>query len=240
MMWEDDHDYDSAYIEYQKAFKQAPQVQQIREAVLRTSRLAQREDDFEKWQKDFNMKMRPEWGDKSWGELILIYQQGWGPRKGPRPGSPRFPKLYPVPAMTQFARMDVEGYPSVTSQPIYSVQDVAIKTLDDEYATLVAKRVAGVVAKAVIADQVAQQTKSPALGFLANLALNATDRADVRQWSTLPATFQVARVFLPRGKYKVHVPGLGYGNQPTIDSRGTEEIEVKSNRKTFFVWRSFH
>src|SRR6185437_17144536 len=93
------------------------------------------------------------------------------------------------------------------TQVVYNVNDVAIKTLDDEYAGLVAKRLAGVATKAVIADQIAQKNKL--LGELTWIGLNVADRADLRQWSTLPETFQVARALLPGGHYKVSVQGLG-------------------------------
>jgi len=238
MMWEDDRNYDNAYIMYEKAYNRDGSIPMLRYDLVRTAKLAQREDMYEKWSKQFNIKFDPNWSNRSYGEVILIYEQGWGPRKGPRPGAPRFPKLFPVYTQTRRARVEITGFNPVQTEVIYNVNDVAIKTLDDEYAALVAKRVGGVVAKAVIADQIAQ--KNQALGLLAWIGLNATDRADLRQWSTLPETFQVARALVPGGKYKVSVQGIGPGGGTTIDSRPPEEIEVRPGRKAFFVWRSFH
>ena len=54
---------------------------------------------------------------------------------------------------------------SEVSQVFYSVTDVAMKVLNDEYNSIVAQRVAGVAAKAVVADQIRQKNK--ALGKLA-------------------------------------------------------------------------
>ncbi len=238
MMWEDDRNYDSAYINYEKAYKRDPSIPILHEDLVRLARLADRPEAYDKWRKQFGVDFKPEWKNKSFGEVILIYQQGWGPRKYPRPEAPRFPKLFAQSSFTRTARLDIEGRPSVTSEPVYSVQDVAIKTLEDGYAALVAKRVAGMVTKGVVASQVGQ--KNQALGVLVDIALNISDRADLRQWSTLPETFQVARVFVPAGKYKVSAQGLSSTGTPTGESWPAHELDVRPNKKTIFVWRSYH
>jgi uncharacterized protein len=237
LMWEDDHNYDNAYIMYEKAYNRDGRIPMLRYDLVRTAKLSSREDAYEKWSKEFGIKYNPEWSNHSYGELVLIFEQGWGPRKGPRRGAPRFPQLFPYYTSTRSARLDIEGFNPISTQVVYNVQDVAIKTLDDEYAALVAKRLAGVATKAVIADQVAQHNQL--LGALVGLGLNASDQADLRQWSTLPETFQVARVLVPGGKYNVSVQGMGTVG-PSADFRPPEQMEVRPGKKTFFIWRSFH
>lgn len=238
IIWEADRKYDDSYIDYKKAYELAPNYSPLHADLIRAAIRARREEDVEKWKKQFpEVQIGNEWNDPGSGELILVYQQGWGPRKGPRPGAPRFPKLFPVLTSTKRAELIVNGKDIVRTTPIYSVQDVEIKTLENDYAGLVAKRLAGVATKAVLADQIRQ--RNPLLGDLTFLALNVTDRADVRQWSTLPETFQVARKFLKAGTYKVSIQGLSGSGAPTGESMPEQEIKVLPGKKTFITWRSF-
>ncbi len=238
MMWEDDKNYDSAYIEYSKAYKLNPGVPSLQTALVRTAYLDQRHSKFRKWSKKFGIPFDKKWTDPNYGELILIYEQGWAPRKYPRPEAPELPELFPRPSETVSAEMNIAGMPAVQTQEVYSVQRAAIKTLDDEYNTLVAKQVAGYVAKQVVADQVAQ--KNQALGAILDIAMQASDRADLRQWSTLPQSFQVARVYLKTGNYNVSVQGLNSAGLPSVDRRAAQSFTIQPQKKTFFIWRSFH
>ncbi|MNL08985.1 hypothetical protein D3C87_1297320 [compost metagenome] len=125
-----------------------------------------------------------------------------------------------------------QGY---LSKEIYNVDRAAIATLKEDYGILVAKRVAGVATKAVLADQLRQ--KDEGLGQLAWIALNALDRADLRQWSTLPKTIQIIRVSLKAGTYKIKLQGadaLGSGAGKSLE----REIEIKAGSKKFVVWRT--
>ncbi|HRO66815.1 MAG TPA: hypothetical protein PL182_04560, partial [Pseudobdellovibrionaceae bacterium] len=95
-----------------------------------------------------------------------------------------------------------------------------------------------VATKAVLADQVRQ--KDQALGDLTYLVLRAMDRADLRQWSTLPETIQVIRVPLDPGTYSYQLDGVYAlsGSALTGESYGSREVEIKKGKKTFVVWRS--
>lgn len=235
LIWEANHDYDDAYLAYKSAFEVAPNYLPLREDLVRSSIRAQRPEETAKWRSMFpEVKPRSEWSNKSLGEVVLIFEQGWGPRKYPRPESPRFPMLIPTSSSTQIARLSV-GDVAVNSNPVFSVTDTAIKTMNDDYGRLVAMRVVGIGAKAVVADQIAQRDKG--LGAIAFLAMNLADRADLRQWSTLPQTFQIARISALPGHYKIRVDGVDYGNN--LSNEFTErDIEVKPGKKTFISWRS--
>ena len=52
--------------------------------------------------------------------------------------------------------------------------------------------------------------------------MNAADQADLRQWTSLPATFQVARLRLPAGKYTVTAWQEQYGTQ-------TQDVTIAGN-----------
>jgi len=254
LLWESDKNWDSAYIDFERTYKSNPNIPYLKEDLLRAALRAQREDSVQKWRKTFSVQPKPEWNNRNLGDVVLIYQQGWGPRKAERPRvavgvgsgfiSPGFPELRPVSAYTQKARLEV--YPIngrdkpiklETTQLIYNLQAEAIKNLEEAYAPLIAKRIAAYIARAQIANQL--NKKNEGLGTLLNLVAQVADRADLRQWSTLPATFQVAKVTLPPGRYKVRTTGLSDGGADSGEMADEREVEVLPGKKTFIGWRSF-
>jgi len=238
LVWEAGHNYDDAYIAYEEAYKIDPSIATIGDDLIRSAKLARRMDTYNEWKQKFpSVKEDPRWYDKSMGEIVIIYQQGWGPRKVDAKSTYRLPALKPVHTNTQKVRLDIEGDGRFVSREIYDVQSAATQTLKDDQALLIAKRLAGVAAKAVIADQV-RQKGGDILGFLTWFALNASDRADLRQWSTLPQTIQTVRVDMPPGKYKIKLVGLSPGFSDTGENMDTQEVEVKPGQKKFVIWRS--
>lgn len=234
LIYEANHSYDDALISFESAYEVAPGYAPLREDLIRAAMNAQRPDKLAKFKSLFpGVKVSKP--DRSMGELVLIFQQGWGPRKVPRPESPRFPMLVPYSSNTQSAFLQA-GDLQIQTSPIFSVTDTAIKTLNDDYARLVGMRVAGVATKAVVADQIGQRNKT--LGAVAWLAMNLADRADVRQWSTLPQSFQIARLPLKPGTYKVTAEGLSYGQTPSGENMPEREVVIRPGKKTFISWRS--
>lgn len=234
--WEASHDYDDAYIAYSEAYKIDPSVHILRSDLIRSAKLARRNDSYQEWKAKFpEVQESKDWYDKSLSEIVLIFAQGWGPRKAPVPGAHRFPELRTVYSQTQSARLIVDGSEFISSS-IYDVDRAAKKTLQDDYAYIIGKRIAGVVAKKAVADEV--RKKNELLGALTELALNATDRADLRQWSTVPQSIQVVRVPVKPGKHTVKIQGLAYGGSATDESMVEKTIEVKSGKKFFINWRS--
>ncbi|CAN5596876.1 hypothetical protein BH10BDE1_BH10BDE1_31630 [soil metagenome] len=238
MIWEADRKYDDAYISYKQAYEVAPNYRPLREDLIRAAIKAQRPEELETWRKAFpEVQIKPEWKDRNRGEVVLVFANGWGPRKYPRFDNHRFPQLVagftPVSSATlsvfPAGNKDVQPIATTSTASIYSVNDVAIKALEADYARLVASRIAGAVTKAVVADQLRQ--KNELLGAVAWIALSVSDRADLRQWSTLPATFQIARASVNPGKYTVRLKANGSAEEKTVD------VEVKPGRKAFLVWR---
>jgi hypothetical protein len=234
LIWEANRDWDNAYIDFKKAYELNPAMPYLKEDLIRAAIQARRDEDLVKWRKEFpGVKPVPL---RDVGEVVVIYQQGWGPRKGPYPGFPRIPKLYPTFAETVRARVEVEGGSAESTQTAVDVTDVSIKTLDEQYSEMIAMRVAGIAGKAVLADQIRQ--KNQLLGDLAWIGLNLADQADLRQWSSLPSSFQVAKLRLKEGTYKIRVVGLNASGQPTGEESPWIETKVRSRRKWFFNWRS--
>lgn len=239
LVWEADRKYDDAAIAYAEAYKISPRISSIHEDLIRSSKLARRDQEYQKWKKAFpDVVEKPEWYDKGRGELIIIVQQGWGPRKAFNPGDSRFPVLDPVFNQTQRARLNVNGVGMQESVFIYDVQGAAIQTLNDDMGALVARRLTGIVAKELAAEEL--RKKNELLGAVAWIAMHASDRADLRQWSTLPQTIQVIRMPLKPGTYSIDLQGLTDDGSLTSDHLEVPSVNVKAGRKVFFNWRTLH
>jgi len=237
ILWETQKKYDDAYIEYEASYKLDAFNPLLPADLLRSSKLARRPESHQKWKAEFPQTPdNPAWHDKNKGELVIIYQQGWGPEKQTRHNY-RFPELHHVFSQTQQARLSIDGKTAMTAN-IYNVERVAIQTLEKDFGALVARRIGGVAAKAVVADQVRQ--KNELLGSLAWIAMNVADRADLRHWSTLPQTIQMIRLPLPAGKYKISLQGLDVSGGETADALQEQEISIRGGQKTFVNWRSLH
>jgi uncharacterized protein len=234
ILWEAQKKYDDAYIEYEGAYTLDAGNPLLPGDLIRSSKLARRSETHKKWKSEFpSTGDNPAWYDKNKGELIVIFQAGWGPEKRARQQY-RFPELYHVHSQTQQAKVIVDGK-AETTRSVYNVEGVAMATLEKDFGALVARRVGGIAAKAVVADQVRQ--KNELLGSIAWVAMNIADRADLRHWSTLPQTIQMVRWPLSPGKYKITLQGKDYSGIPTNDIYESE-ITVKAGQKTFINWRA--
>ena len=95
ILWESQRNFDSAYIEYEAAYKLDPLNPFIQQDLLRISRLSHRTESLQKWKNQFGgQKEDPSSVSKENGELVVIFQQGWGPEKHPSKNY-RFPQLVP-------------------------------------------------------------------------------------------------------------------------------------------------
>lgn len=248
VIWESQKKYDDAYIEYEAAYKLDPTIAGIGGDLIRSARLAGREQSLEKWKKEFKTDqsaLDEEFNGRKNGEVVVIFQQGFGAKKVPRLDEPRFPTLKTEFLRTSVAQIEITPLDSSTgkilsqtkkSRVVYDIDRMAMITMDKDYNSLVARRIGGIAAKAVVSDQIRQ--KNELLGSVAWIAMNLADRADLRQWSTLPAKIQMARIFLKPGKYNLTVLGLDSGDAPTADHLPTQVIEIKSGKKVFVNFRS--
>lgn len=238
VIWEANHNYDDAYIAYEEAFKLSPGIEGIHEDLIRSAKLARRDDMYKKWKSEFsNVQESPDWYDKGGGELVVVVQQGWGPRKVFNPRDQRWPMLQTVGSSTQRVQAEI-GETSGQSHMVYDVSFAAIRTLEDDRASLVARRLGAFATKAIVADQIRQ--RSELLGFLAYIGLMASDRADLRQWSTLPASEQIIRIRLKPGAYKLNLHGTDWAGGMTSDRLSDHPVTIKPGQKTFIVWRTLH
>lgn len=244
LIWEADKKYDDAFIAYNEAYKLDPNIGNIEEDLIRTAKKSQRMDEYKKFKLAFPaVKEDPSWYDTSLADVVLIFQNGWGPRKDFNPQSPRFPILRAVPlenrkAFISLERLDKSGpIYSANSEFIYSVDEAAIKTLIEDQGSLAARRFSGIVVKEVAADQIRQ--KNELLGLVTKIVLHASDRADLRQWSFLPKEFQMVRVKVKPGKYKLKLSTHNKNSNDENSHSSDKEIEVRPGKTRFINWRQF-
>lgn len=239
LIWEADQKWDDAYIAYSETYALDQTIQTIKSDLIRSAKMSRRMDEYKKWKTAFPEVVElPSWSDKSTGELVVIYQQGWGPRKDFAPHDHRVPILRPVSSITQTAELEIQSLGKFQSEFIYDTERAAIETLQDDAGALLARRLAAFAAKEVVSDQIRQ--KNQLLGFLSNVAMHVSERADLRQWSTLPQTIRLIKVPLKAGSYQISIQGLSGSGSPTGDRLESRTVTIKAGRKAFINWRSLN
>ncbi len=242
LIWEADKKYDDACIDYKEAFFLDIKYRKVGVDMLRGCWKANRQAEF----KDLVIKMNATIEeiklakDFDRTELILVFMQGWGPRKQPRFDAPSFPQLISVNNETHFLKAEVIGaqdkvLETYQSEPVYSVENAAIAALNADYNSLVARRVGSRVAKEIVASQIRQNDK--ALGQLAWLVMVASERADLRQWSIYPKTVHIVRIPLKPGLHTIRLTGL---NIYLNDSEKLPDlaVNIRGGQKKFELIRS--
>ncbi len=232
---EDQRDWDSAYIDYAKAYEIASRKEALAEPLLRLARKVGRDDMYEELLAKYpDVPHAPLAPDE--GQLVVVVEAGLSPEKqrssrssGDGGGLIEVP-VYRTRGLAAPVNVALEGQ-STQAVTVTSLADVAVVHLDDRIGRLLAKQIAGVAVKAGVAAGVGALTKSDELGVLTFLVLNAMNAPDLRSWLSLPAEFQVARFRVSAGSHTVRVTSWG---------RTTEHpVEVKPGRIGVLVVRRY-
>ena len=124
------------------------------------------------------------------------------------------------------------------------VNQIAFKTLDDRMLREFGNALLRVATKKAMELAVREATKNETdedkvdIGDIAPAAitiLNAvTEKADTRNWQTLPHSIHYTRMRLPEGQHKLtlHTYGGNYDDETALD------IEIRKNRTSFYVYQS--
>lgn len=237
IIYEANKNWDDAAIAYEQVYKVDPEYPSLREDLVRSNLRARRFEAVRKWKQLFpEVTERPEWMDPKFGEVVVIYQQGWGPRKDFRHDNMRYPAMYPVLSTISNIRPQLISLTSQSGaarwefrgqETLFSVDQVAIASLEDQYAALIARRIGGAIAKELVAERLRRENQL--LGDLALLAMYVSDRADLRQWSTLPKSFKVYRATVPPGEYQLLING----------QEKNPRLQIKPGSKVFISERTF-
>ena len=239
LLYEAKKEFDNAYVSYKKAYRVAPNFDLIQKDLLRLSRRLNRPSDLNRWEKTFRKKIVKEFKNESTSkevnatsELIVFFENGISPIKVPHRRFGSIPVFRPRRNPVVYAEVKVNDQVVDRTQVLEDIEKKAIHNLNQKYAGLIAKKVAGAAAKIVVGDQVEKATDSRALGVLTKIALFAADRADVRSWNLLPKDLQVARIALKPGTYRV-------GLKPVGDSAVIQDktVTLKADEISFLSFR---
>ncbi len=237
MLWESEGDWDNAHILYAKAYALDPTVEPYKKALLVSSKLAQREDLFAGYKKQWPAEAAAiNWKTlRTQGEFVFLFQQGWIPRKQQQRGNRQLPELVSVPAKIRSVHTQIAGQ-NYDSAVVYDLDGIAKKTLADDMAKLVARAVARQASRVAVRASSAHNNENAALAVasLASLVFEVMDVADLRQWSTLPASFQLIRIPLAPGSYKIRIAS---GSDPEAIWEG--DVKIVKGRKFIQTARAF-
>ncbi|OFZ19636.1 MAG: hypothetical protein A2X94_17495 [Bdellovibrionales bacterium GWB1_55_8] len=237
ILYEAEGDPNDAYIDYKKTRELRPGFPGLGRDLWRTARLTGMRDEMEAWDNEYGLteedhRLALEAAPRSGkGEIIILYENGISPVKRPNPDFRQLPKFYPRPNPVSRATIQLDGRELAQTAVLHDIERTAIQNLEEKYGGLVAKKIAGLVAKELVSDQIERHTKSPALGFMARVILYASDRADVRSWNLLPRDLQIARIPVEPGVHEVRILPDGSATLPA------KTVHVEAGRKVFVNFR---
>ncbi|RJS25771.1 hypothetical protein DRW03_04645 [Corallococcus sp. H22C18031201] len=235
VLWEDQHDWDAAYIDYAKALELQPRLDTLVEPLLRLAKKTGRDDAYAELTAKYPNVVHPPMAPDE-AQVVVVVEAGLAPEKTSTSRDyGTSGDLIEVPVYRdrgRAPRIQVRlAEQSARAVAVTSLADVAKVHLNDRIGRMLAKQLAGAMVKAGLAAGVGALTKSKEVGILAFLLLNAGNAPDLRSWLSLPAEFQVARFRVPAGKHTVEVSS---GGRVT-----THEVEVSPGRVGLVVVRRY-
>jgi len=202
------------------------------EALLK-SKLANRYLGREKYFRDLSSQHF--WPKGGRAIVHVIYLDGLGAEKVPDPLSPNYPTLRSRSVNSRRLILRVKGQSLATTRLVYDLDMAALRALVEDRGALVAKRLGAFVAKEVLAEQVRQ--KNELLGFFTRLFLHLSERADLRYWSTLPRSVQVASLELPASTEELELFGEALGDSTSGVLLGKRELRLEAGKAYFIIYR---
>ena len=173
------------------------------------------------------------------GEIVLLLEQGKAPYKVPSPQFRLAPVFHKNNYATRAGRIGIDGSATkVTTSALYDVEATAIKELDGKLAGIIAKKVAGIAAKEAAAYAAEKASDSKTVGFFTSLFLHASDTADLRSWTTLPATLQIARFKVPAGQYALSLDMVMNSGGTITGAKRWPKVDVKPRQIVFLNYRN--
>jgi hypothetical protein len=235
-LYEDQREWDSAFIDYMKAYELEPDLGPLAEPLLRLAKKTGRDDEYARLRKRFPDVPHEPLGPGE-GQVVVVVEAGLSPEKEP---ADRYlgdgQDLIQVPVYrdrgrTGLARVRVGAQVARTVE-VTSLAEVAKVHLNDRIGRLLAKQTAALLVKGGLAVGAGALTKSEEVAALTFLVLNAVNQPDLRSWLSLPAGFQLARFRLPAGRHTVQVEGIA-------GPHGARGVEVQPGRVHVLVFRRY-
>lgn len=237
ILYEAERNPNDAYIDYKKTRELVPDFPGLGESLWRCAKWLGIREDMEKWEREYSLDgdskksaLRVGPGSRS-AEVIVLYENGISPRKVPHPQFNSIPVFRPRPNPVPAARVRVDQREVGQTAKLHDIEETAIANLDEKYAGIIAKKVAGAAGKGLVGVGVARATGSNELGRLVTAILLAADSADLRSWNLLPRDLQLLRVPVDEGLHEIELHPVGQSPLPK------KTIQVRSGQKVFVSFR---
>ncbi len=238
VLFESQGDWNSAFVDYRLLHKWAPGTPYLGAPLLRAADRLQATQELERYRKAYPEEQNYRLGKHS-GEIVLLLEQGKGPVKVPSAQHHLVPVFSRRSYRSRSAVLRVASAPqlSATSYPLFSIEQTAIDELNEKLPGIIAKKIAGVAAKQAVGAGVSKATENKFLGFLTSLFLHATDKADLRSWTTLPATLQIARLTVPAGRLDIELDMVGSSGEKAPQVARWPGFEIKPGKVHLLSYR---
>lgn len=113
------------------------------------------------------------------------------------------------------------------------INQIAFKTLEDRMLRELGTSLLRLALKQVAEAQVRKENEG--LGMLVSIMNAVTEKADTRNWQTLPYSIWYTRAILPEGEHEVAL----HTREPGQVNRATQlRANIRDNRTTFYVYHS--
>ena len=210
-------DLDDAYIDYARMAEKDLADEFVGPSLVRLARALSRDDALGRWTRRYGDTPPP---PEDAARIVLIGGVGTGPYKTEsrldiptRDGvlSWAVPAFHERPQPVGGLILEAEDLgASVRTVVVEDVGAVAGRNLDDRIAWLAARSTVRTFLKREVRKELADQhgTAGALIGDIFNIL---SERADLRAWTTLPDTWQVARLFVPPGEVRLALSGPGAG-----------------------------
>ncbi|MFN7130846.1 MAG: COG3014 family protein [Myxococcales bacterium] len=234
VLYEDQGQLDSAFIDYQKAIELQPDLGELAEPALRLAKQLGRDSEYERLRKKYPSVEHGPLAEGE-GQVVAIIETGLSPQKHSTTNNSGG-QLLAIPVYHSRAWRLVQarltaGERTAIARRVTSLDQVAQQHLNDRIGKLVAKSLATTAVKAAVAGGIGYATKSQEAGLLAFWLLTLSNQPDLRSWLSLPGEFQVARLRLPAGTHTVELNAQGRTTK--------HEVEVKPGRVALIVARRY-
>jgi len=164
--------------------------------------------------------------EEGWAEIVLIHGNGEAPQKRekrlniPVPDgyvvSIALPEPVRIPHETAFAQLRVSEEAARTHRA-EPVANIALAQFAEQEPAIQSRAVARAVVKYAATKATSEAVKGGSdasdeqrfagalIGLIGNIAAVASEAADLRAWTTLPADFGVARIWVPAGTHELEI-----------------------------------
>ncbi|MDX8380968.1 MAG: hypothetical protein R8M14_02515 [Ghiorsea sp.] len=250
LIYEAEGELDNAMIAYRKAYQAYTKHGEkqgvdsplfLKHDLLRLTHELGLINEFEKYKTAFKAENIHNFkASRKRGEVVLLLNTGLAPIKRSQSlfvntddGVPiriSMPVYQSRPSFITGAVLKV-GEVSQSTELVDNIDAIARTSLESHTAAITARLIARAIAKNAISDNAKQQGGELA-GFLADVAMMATETADTRSWLTLPKHIYLSRLNLAPGSYAASLSLLGRKGE-VVQVVGLGDIKVEKGKVTF-------